>query len=218
MDVESIGAGQDFPQVIEKRITNCGTLLAVIGPSWIDILLARAPDQDFVREEIACALRNGVRVIPVLVGGAIMPQAGRLPDPIADLGRREALQLHDDQFDGGVERLLQELNKEGAAPSWDGEWVAEMAKPSQPAYHVTLSLKTLAGKLIGAVSYPTGLAVIRDGAYTPMTISFSTSHIPQFASEPATIQFTGQLANGTLQLVSVDDNGVASGTAKKVSS
>jgi hypothetical protein len=217
MDVESIGAGQDFPQVIEKRITNCGTLLAVIGPRWIDILLARVPDQDFVQEEIACALRNGMRVIPVLVGGAIMPQAGRLPDPIAGLSRREALQLHDDQFDVGVERLLQELNDEGATPSWDGEWVAEMNKPSQTPYHVRLSLRIMAGKLLGTVLYPTGQAVVRDGVYTSTTISFSTTHIPQFASEPATIQFTGQLANGTLQLVSVDDNGVASGTAQKVS-
>ena len=217
MDVESIDAGQDFSLVIEKRITNCGTLLAVIGPRWIDILRARAAGQDFVREEIACALRSDVRVIPVLVGGTIMPQSESLPDPIAGLSRREALQLHDDQFDGGVERLLQALNNQGAAPSWDGEWVAEMSKPSQTTYHVRLSLRIMAGKLLGTVLYPTGQAVVRDGVYTPTTISFSTTHIPQFASEPATIQFTGQLANGTLQLVSVDDNGVASGTAQKVS-
>lgn len=217
MDVESIGAGQDFPQVIEKRIASCGILLAVMGPHWLDILRERAAGQDFVREEIACALRRDVRVIPVLVGRAVMPPAESLPDPIAGLSRREAAQLHDDQFDSGVERLLQSLNTQGETRPWDGEWVAEMSKPAQAAYRVRLSLRTMAGKLIGTVLYPTGQAVIRDGAYTAMTISFSTVHIPQFATEPATIQFTGELANGTLQLVSVDDNGVASGVAKRVS-
>jgi hypothetical protein len=217
MDVESIGAGQDFPQVIEKRITDCGALLAVIGPRWIDILRARAAGQDFVREEIACALRSGVQVIPLLVGGAIMPQAESLPDPIAGLSRREALQLHDDQFDSGVERLLQSLNTQGVPASWSGEWIAEMSRPSQTPYHVRLSLRIMAGKLLGTVLYPTGLAVVRDGVYTSTTISFSTTHIPQFASEPATIQFTGELANGTLQLVSVNDDGIASGVAHRVS-
>jgi hypothetical protein len=217
MDVESIGAGQDFPQVIEKRITSCGTLLAIIGPHWIDTLRARAAGQDFVRDEIACALRSDVRVIPVLVGGAIMPLAENLPESIAGLSRREALQLHDDQFESGIERLLQSLNTKSGPTSWSGEWVAEMSKPSQAVYHVRLSLRIMAGKLIGTVLYPTGQAVIRDSTYTSTSMSFSTTHIPQFASEPATIQFTGELANGTLQLVSVDDNGMASGVAHRVS-
>jgi hypothetical protein len=217
MDVESIGAGQDFPQVIEKRITGCGTLLAVIGPHWIDILRTRAVGQDFVREEIACALRSGVRVIPVLVGGTVMPPAESLPDAIAGLSRREALQLHDDQFDSGVERLLQSLNAQGVPMTWSGEWIAEMSKPSQTPYHVRLSLRIMAGKLLGTVLYPTGQAVVRDGLYTSTTISFSTTHIPQFASEPATIQFTGELANGTLELVSVDDSGMATGVARRLS-
>ena len=217
MDVEDIGAGQDFPRVIEDRIAGCRTVLAVIGPRWLETLRARAAGQDFVREEIASALRRGVAVVPVLVGGAAMPPEASLPEEIATLSRREALQLHDDQFDSGVERLLQSLNALPGGVVWDGEWVAEMGKPGQPVYRIRFSLQTFAGKLIGTAVYPTGQAVIRNGAFTLSTVSFSTSHIPQFASEPAIIQFEGEMADGELRLVSVDDNGVASGVARKVS-
>lgn len=217
MDVESIGAGQDFPREIESRIADCRVVLAVIGPRWLDTLRARAAGQDFVREEIACALRRGVGVIPLLVGGATMPAEASLPEEVAPLGRREALQLHDDQFDSGIERLLQSLNTLPGRAALNGEWVAEMSMPGQAAFQMRLSLRTLAGKLVGTVVYPTGQAVIRNGTYTFATVSFSTSHIPQFASEPATIQFDGEMVNGELHLVSVDDSGIASGVAHKLS-
>jgi hypothetical protein len=44
-----------------------------------------------VRREIARALARGIRVIPVLVGGAAMPRARDLPADIAPLAEREAL-------------------------------------------------------------------------------------------------------------------------------
>lgn len=217
MDVESIEAGQDFPGVIESRIADCSAVVAVIGPRWLDILHARAAGQDFVREEIACALRRGVCVIPVLAGGAAMPSEASLPAELAALSRREALPLHDDEFDSGVARLLHSLNALPGRVTLQGEWLAEMSTPGQGPYRVRLNLRTMAGKLLGTAVYPTGQAVIRNGTYTPATVSFSTVHVPQFASEPATIQFDGELVDGELHLVSVDDCGMASGVARKVS-
>jgi hypothetical protein len=91
-----------------------------------------------------------------------------------------------------------------------------MKKPGRLAYQVRLRLLTIAGKLIGTVDYPTGHAVIRNGTYTSSTVSFSTVHVPQFASGPVTIQFDGQTVNGELQLASVDEDGVATGVAHKL--
>ena len=44
---------------------------------------------------------------------------------------------------------------------------------------------------------------------------FATSHTPQFASEPATIRFQGQVVDGRLQLVSTDEGGTATGVASR---
>src|SRR5262245_33328637 len=71
-DLDSIPAGADFVSTIETEIYQCDVLLAVIGKGWIDARDSngqRRLDQqkDFVRTEIASALRLGKWVIPVLI-------------------------------------------------------------------------------------------------------------------------------------------------------
>src|SRR5262245_21962598 len=84
MDVEGIEPGVDFVRVLNERLSECGALLAVIGPGWLDAKdragRRRLDDpNDYVRLEIQAALDRDVRVIPVLVDGAQMPQASELP-------------------------------------------------------------------------------------------------------------------------------------------
>lgn len=58
------------------------------------VLTARQGDRgDFVAIEIKAAFDQGKRVIPVLVGGANMPRADLLPEPIGALARRNAVGL-----------------------------------------------------------------------------------------------------------------------------
>src|SRR4051812_29182068 len=78
LDTEKIAPGEMFPSVLEQRLAASDVLLAVIGAKWITICDAngkrRIDDaKDFVALEVATALRRGTRVIPVLVGGASMP-------------------------------------------------------------------------------------------------------------------------------------------------
>jgi hypothetical protein len=63
------------------------------------------PD-DFVRLEIATALKRDIRVIPVLVYGALMPQSRDLPDDLKTLVQRQALLLSHDCFRPDSERLV----------------------------------------------------------------------------------------------------------------
>ena len=72
MDVSSIEPGEDFVEVLEEAVAGCDVFLAVIGPQWATITDAdgnRRLEQsdDFVRLEIASALRQDKLVIPVLV-------------------------------------------------------------------------------------------------------------------------------------------------------
>ena len=79
MDVDSIPPGADFVTVLEEAVAACDVFIAVIGQHWITIsdeAGTRRIDlwNDFVRIEIASALKQGKIVIPVLVERARMPR------------------------------------------------------------------------------------------------------------------------------------------------
>jgi hypothetical protein len=111
MDIDTIGLGEDFVKTIEETVGACDVLIAVIGAHWLtstDGQGGRRLDnpEDFVRMEIATALRRNIRVIPVLVDGALMPQSTDLPDDLKPLVRRNALQVGDTHFDDDCRRLV----------------------------------------------------------------------------------------------------------------
>ena len=116
MDIDTIGPGENYVEVIEKTCETCEVLLAVIGRSWIN-----AADQDgkrrlddpgdFVRLEIAHVLEKGVRVVPVLVDGARMPDAKDLPPDLKKLALRNAWEINDKSFHHDVNQLIEALQK-----------------------------------------------------------------------------------------------------------
>jgi len=116
MDVDSIDLGENFVETIGETVGSCDVLIAVIGKSWLtscDQKGQRRLDNadDFVRLEIATALKRDIRVIPVLVDGASMPQSRDLPDDLRDLVRRNALQLSHDRFRTDSERLQSAVSR-----------------------------------------------------------------------------------------------------------
>ena len=111
MDIDTVALGEDFVKAIENTVGNCDLLIAVIGAHWLtskDGKGGRRLDnpEDFVRMEIATALRRDIRVIPVLVDGALMPPSIDLPDDLKQLVRRNALQVGETHFDDDCRRLL----------------------------------------------------------------------------------------------------------------
>jgi hypothetical protein len=116
MDVDSIKPGIDFVQTIEERVGACDVLVAVIGKRWLSAADEEGrrrldnPD-DFVRVEVGTALKRGVRVIPVLVEGALMPPASQLPEDLKPLARRNALSVSHDRFRADSERLIDSVGE-----------------------------------------------------------------------------------------------------------
>lgn len=111
MDVDAIPPGADFVQVLEEAVAACDVFITVIGPSWLTVTDAsnrRRLDQwdDFVRIEIASAFRQNKLVIPVLVGRARMPSPAELPDDIAALARRNAVEISHQRFNYDVQKLI----------------------------------------------------------------------------------------------------------------
>ena len=91
-DQDAIEPGDHFPHRIEAAIRSAGVVLVVIGSDWLESLNTRAEDDkiDFVQREVSTAVeRKGtaddqIGVIPILVGGATMPERDRLHDNLRD--------------------------------------------------------------------------------------------------------------------------------------
>ena len=115
-DIDTIPPGEDFVDVLEEAVSKCDVLIAVIGKDWLGFTNKRGEraldnPSDFVRIEIATALKRKIRVIPVLIDNTIMPSADELPDDLKPLARRNAVELSNHRFNSDAERLIKALNK-----------------------------------------------------------------------------------------------------------
>ena len=116
MDVSDIHPGKDFRQAIDDNVAKCAVLLAMIGPGWTTIQDAsgsRRLDQpnDFVRLEIASALKREIDVIPILVHGARMPSSAELPENLQSLAYRNCVELTHTRWNSDVEVLSRTLRE-----------------------------------------------------------------------------------------------------------
>jgi hypothetical protein len=121
IDIDQIEPGEDFVEVINRRVGACEIAIVSIGPNWLSVTDASGKrrldaEEDFVRMEIIAALERKIRVIPVLVGGARMPRREDLPEALAPLSRRNAIELSETRFHADVNRLIEAVEKACASP------------------------------------------------------------------------------------------------------
>jgi hypothetical protein len=90
-DVEGIPIGADFRESIRAALLRSQALVVVIGRRWAarfhqsSWVFWRPPNIDYVKIEIEFALDHSVRIIPVLVDDAEMPQEHQIPAKIAQI-------------------------------------------------------------------------------------------------------------------------------------
>ena len=118
MDVDAIPLGADFVEVLGAEVGKCDVLLAIIGPGWLeardDIGQRRLDnEQDFVRVEIAAALKRGIPVIPILLEGTKVPKSEQLPDDLKALSRRNGLDVRHASFHADMDKLVRSLGGRG---------------------------------------------------------------------------------------------------------
>jgi hypothetical protein len=114
MDVAAIEPGRDFRKAIDQSVASCSVLVALIGRDWLGTTDAAGNRRlenanDFVRIELASALRRDIPVIPVLVRGAKMPNADHLPDDLKELHYRNAVELTHARWKSDVQFLIRAL-------------------------------------------------------------------------------------------------------------
>jgi hypothetical protein len=180
IDVDNIPLGVDFEDHLGAQVGQCDILLAMIGRGWSE---ARNPQtgqrrlddpKDFVRIEIATALRRGIRVVPILVDGASIPREDELPEDLRPLAKRNGMDLQRMSFDADVARLIRGLGL-GETPR----------SPKTSAKAVTPQLQgrlMLWGWLVLAVSGPAMLAAL---ASMEVINDQAISMVLFFLSQPA---------------------------------
>lgn len=113
-DVDTMIPGCVFPDAITLSLQRADCVLVVIGPNWLTAKDSKgkyriSDPNDYVRLEVATALRSGSPVIPVLVGGAEAPPESKLPDDIKSLSRRHAFELSDRHWHDDINRLVRAI-------------------------------------------------------------------------------------------------------------
>jgi len=112
-DVDSFEPGDDFPTKLAEFVEQSDVLLAIIGPRWLTAQdeLGRRLDNplDWVRIEIASALEQNKRVVPVLVSDAQMPSAEDLPENLKPLRYKHAVRISADTVGRDLQALAKSL-------------------------------------------------------------------------------------------------------------
>jgi hypothetical protein len=116
MDVDNIPVGRDFTEYLKSQVAACDAMLSIIGPNWLSATDENGQRRvnnpnDFVVIEIATALARDIPVVPVLIDGARMPRESELPDSLKPLTRRNAVQVHRDNFGSDAEALVRKLRE-----------------------------------------------------------------------------------------------------------
>lgn len=117
MDVSAIEPGVEFEQAIKQALSACAVFLVVVGRKWLECTDEEGKRRldstsDFIRMEVATALRLNIRVIPVLVQGAAMPREENLPDDLKPLARRQAIEINDTHWDSDLAELVETLERQ----------------------------------------------------------------------------------------------------------
>lgn len=151
MDTSDIGGGADFVEKIKEGLSSSGAVVVVIGDQW---LAAEEKGQrrlhqpgDYVRFEVATGLARGAFVLPVLLGGATMPNEQYLPDDLKPLARRNAIVLSDLHWHEDVELLVSTLDRE-LIMRGRGLWRALRRLWRRPLVRVAAALLVLAAAFV----------------------------------------------------------------------
>lgn len=163
MDVSAIEPGKDFRKAIDQSVATCSVLLAMIGLEWLETKDAQGRRRlddagDFVRIELASALRRDIPVVPVLVRGAKMPVAEQLPDDLKELAFRNAVELTHARWKSDVQILVRALQPHIGVDA-DCESARAIEPPPKPPTATAIAALSLSGAIDAATVERIGKAL-----------------------------------------------------------
>lgn len=123
MDVNSLVPGQRFDVELDAALSQCKVFLAIIGPRWMELLekREREGEHDYVRQELATALKRNMVVIPVLAEGARLPRSASLPPDISAVAMHQKQEVTHERFVHDVNDLIRAIRL-GTGQSGGSRW------------------------------------------------------------------------------------------------
>ena len=120
-DRKDIEPGANFTEVLEKQIQSSNAFISLVSNDWLhakDDKGSRRIDSpdDWIRRETAIALRERIRVIPVLVGGMKWPADHNLPEDLQTFAQIQMLSTADMLFYDLLREALEKVMPAGAQP------------------------------------------------------------------------------------------------------
>ena len=210
MDVSGINPGTDFRKAIDDNVACCGVLLAMIGPTWATIAGSDGKrrldnEDDYVRLEIASALKRNIAVIPVLVHEARMPHADQLPDNLKDLAYRNSVEITHARWNSDVQLLIQALTQYVHATKGTETDTVHATVPVQlPPLRATQESASPQAK--SRTPLITGLAVFAV-AIIAVVVFFALRGSASHGAGPLKGRWTNPTASGRNALVELDISG-----------
>jgi formylglycine-generating enzyme required for sulfatase activity len=176
MDVDAMKPGMDFAEQLDSQVSQCRVLLAVIGPRWFEIKDQTGhrrldSDKDYVRIELASALKRAIPVIPILVDGATLPPEESLADDLKPLARRHALELRHTRFNADADAILRALER--LVPRRRAPWAL-----------VTAGAAVVAAVIALGVLWPKLVAKPHSAAAPPETAQHVLPPVPEPVHQP----------------------------------
>jgi len=107
-DIDTLEKG-DFDNELEQRVCDCKDFLLVLNPGVFDRFFdpESDPKDDWVRQEIRCALENNKNIVPLILDGFVYPK--NLPEDVKNITKKNAIDLNPKHFEGAYARMKQKF-------------------------------------------------------------------------------------------------------------
>ena len=101
-DIETLRNGK-FNEQLYNRIDECKDVIVILNRTALE--LRENPDDDWLRLEVAHALKAGRNIVAVFLRDFVRPKPGTLPPDIADLLDYQGVISSDEHFDSTFDRI-----------------------------------------------------------------------------------------------------------------
>jgi hypothetical protein len=115
-DIDTLERG-NFDTELEQRVKDCKDFLLVLSPNMFDRFLETDPnydpENDWVRREIACALRTNKNIVPLALEGFVFPKT--LPNDVKGIAQKNAVDIYPKYFEAAYAKMKSFLISK---PAW----------------------------------------------------------------------------------------------------
>ena len=103
-DTDTLRSG-DFNVELFDRIGECTDFIIVLSPNALDRCVN---EKDWVRQELACALREGKNIVPIRSAKFHFPE--ELPEDIDAIRKQNGVSINNELFDAMIDRVISFLH------------------------------------------------------------------------------------------------------------